>query len=245
MENQPMKVESKTLPTGQRIRHEIANGNKIRDLQNSQPVTNALARVYLLVGVKTPTEPETQILKDYIRRYYANYTAEEIVLAFEMAISGDFNADLEHFGQFTVKYLSRVFKAYLQHRNKVAVNLQIEQEKQKKHETDEQKQAKIDEFYGEAVDLYRNSAEVFEGSKYHANVLYDELKVNFTDAELVGFKRAAGKKLKEQKLQRDELKRKYLPIPDYLQGLTFTESEWRRQTALLTVNESLKRKITL
>jgi hypothetical protein len=162
-----------------------------------------------------------------------------------MAIAGDFKADLEHFGQFAAKYLSQVFNAYLAYRSKIALEVEQEKERQRKIETPEQEQAKVDEFYGEAVDLYRNSQNGFEGSKYHANVLYDTLKTNYTDTELIAFKEDARQMMLQQKEKRAELKRSYLPIPDYLQGLSFDRNEWRRQTALKVVNDAIEKKIKI
>jgi len=247
-QNQLAKVEWTLLKTSDRIKNEIVNGITIRQLQNIEPLKQSLRRVLALIGIRedqVPTKEEKQLLIDFIRRRYANYTAEEFVIAFEMAIAGDFKADLEHFGQFTAKYLSQVFNAYTSHRNKVSLQVQIEAERLRKIETEEEAQRKVDEFYGEAVDLYRNSSNGFEGSKYHANVLYDTLKTKYTDSELIAFKEMARLKMLDMKKNIQECKNKYLPIPQYLRSATFTRVEWKRQTALLVVNDALTKKTEL
>ena len=205
-------------------------------------------RVFVLVGLRIeqfPTKEETQVLIDFCRRRLGNYTAEEILIAFEMAITGDFKAETEHFGQFTAKYLTGVLSSYNDYRNRLVREVEEERCKARKIESKEEAQQKIDEFYGEAVDLYRNSKEVFEGSKYHANVLYEVLKLNYTDAELIDFKKQAGQAMQKNKEEFEKLKVKRMPIPGYLQSLTFSKAEWKRQTAILVANDALKKEIKI
>ena len=109
MENTPAKATSTPLKIGDRVRMEITQGLPIRDLQNVEPLKNAFKFIFVLIGLrpdKLPNEESKQVLIDFCRRRFGNYKHNELVLAFEMAISGDFKADTDHFGQFTAKYLS-------------------------------------------------------------------------------------------------------------------------------------------
>jgi hypothetical protein len=243
--NQVAKIECKPLKIGERIKQEIVEGLPIRGLENSEPLNQAFRRVFVLIGLRLeqyPTKEETQILVDFCRRKFGNYTAIEIVIAFEMAIAGDFKADTEHFGQFTPKYLSSILNAYTGYRSRVALQVQEEQSKKRKEQGEAEVQEAVDRFYGEAVDMYQNSGKTFEGSKYHANVLYETLKQHYTREELIEFKNQAKEKLEREKA---EAMKEQNPIKRFQKDLSYSPGEWKRQTAVITVNNSLNRKIEI
>jgi len=246
--NQLAKTESKPLKIGEQIKHEIVSGTPIRSLQNVEPLNQSLRRVFVLIGLRSeqfPTKEETQVLVDFCRRRLGNYTASEIVYAFEMAIIGQIKADTEHFGQFTPKYLASVLNAYTEYRNRIAREVEEQKANERKKQSEEEIQAQIDAFLNEAKELYKASKGSFEGSKYHANVLYDLLKEHYTREKLIDFKQKAGAKMQADKAEFKNCKRRYLPIPDYLKNATFTQNEWRRQTALLVVNDAITKNISI
>ena len=105
----------------------------------------ALAKIFNLIGLKgkaLPEDPEIQVLKMWIKQKYSNLTVEELVIAFELSLSGVVTIDVRHFNSFSVAYLSGIINAYLNHRKKVVAQLQRQKEKESlktREMTDEQK----------------------------------------------------------------------------------------------------------
>lgn len=214
-------------------------------MQNVEPLNQVFRRVFVLVGLRMeqfPTKEETQVLIDFCRKRLGNYTAEEILIAFEMAITGDFKADTDHFGQFTAKYLTGVLNAYNEYRNRIAKEVEEERCKQRKIETEAEEQKAVRDFFNEAVTLYNESTDNFKGSKYHANVLYDELKQHFSREELIEFKKQAKQELE---FELEERRKEQNPIKRYQKQLSYDKGEWRRRTALITVNAAISKRITI
>ncbi len=81
-------------------------------------MNSSLRRVMLMVGLRAtnlPSEEETKILFAHILRNYSLHTIEEMILAFEMAISG--KLDLEEkeincYENFSCLYFSKIMNAY-------------------------------------------------------------------------------------------------------------------------------------
>ncbi len=59
-----------------------------------------------------PTQEEKSVIMDFIYRNYANHTPKEIVLAFDLAITGKLDTDVKHYENFTCMYLGTVMSAY-------------------------------------------------------------------------------------------------------------------------------------
>ena len=180
--NQEISVrkESTPLKSGEAIKYEIKNGLTIRELQNPEPLKQALRKIFVLVGIRAeqiPNEEEKTILITFIRERFGNFTSNELVLAFENALIDNFKADTEHFGQFTVKYLSKILNAYTEHRNKLAKELQIDEDKALKLKLEEEAEAKIQTFKDQALVVYAQSLKenVWKGTIFQANSIYKEV----------------------------------------------------------------------
>ncbi len=231
-----------------KIKAEINSPLKIRNLQTDEAVTQALAYVVALIGLQKeflPTGAQRAVLIDFVKLKLANYTANEIKIAFQMAIAGDFKVDLECYGQFSSKYLMSIFNAYLEHRNKIALELEREKKKLESIVDPEEEQRKIDEFFKASCEIYRESKDEFNGTKYHASAIYDTLKLHFSREELIQFKRQAKAELIELKKDLNERMKYGQQITAELAKVSFNETGWRHRTALITANEALKRGVTI
>lgn len=104
----------------------IQSPTRIRDLENDEPIKQALRYVFTLIGLRSdqiPTEIEKTVLINFIRGNLKNYAPEEIKIAFELALNGKFEVELNHFGRFSALYLTTVFAAYQKYRSKIAADL--------------------------------------------------------------------------------------------------------------------------
>lgn len=78
-----------------------------------QEVLKSLAYVATLVGIKDlPDKVAKSVLLTSLRRNYETVTCEELVLAFELAVTGKIQANIEHFNNLDFKYISGVLNAF-------------------------------------------------------------------------------------------------------------------------------------
>lgn len=108
----------------------VIKGEKIGQLQHIEPISQALRYCMVLVGLRAnnlPSQEEKAVLIGFIRNNYGGHTAEEIKLAFTMAINGELGMaieDVKCYENFSVLYFSSIMNAYrewaaLQHRTQV------------------------------------------------------------------------------------------------------------------------------
>jgi hypothetical protein len=74
-----------------------------------------LEESYKLIGLpadRTPTGEEAKTISDNISEWYSDLTHAEILLAFQLAVHEVFEVDTEHYQKVSVKYISRILKAY-------------------------------------------------------------------------------------------------------------------------------------
>jgi hypothetical protein len=84
-----------------------------------EELKQALRYVFVLIGLRAqdiPVEEEKAVLLDYIIENYGGHTADEIRLAFKMAIQGKLKLDYEKYvisyGNFSPKYFTVIMDAY-------------------------------------------------------------------------------------------------------------------------------------
>lgn len=98
----PYSSTSEILATSQ--------GVKIRDQNDVSEVINSLiARIITLLGIKDegmPTPEQRGMMIQGIGKYYSGYTPEELFLACEMNHYGKYNSRIDHYGKFTIDYIS-------------------------------------------------------------------------------------------------------------------------------------------
>lgn len=119
MENQePAKPGLPALRSGDPGTLEVAlQGTPLRDADYGE-YGQALKRVMTKVGLRAenwPVAEEKMLLRDHIIKEYGNHTAAEIVLAFDMAISGRLDLELKYtvcYENFSCMYVSIIMNAY-------------------------------------------------------------------------------------------------------------------------------------
>ncbi len=104
-----------------------------------------------------PGDVEKIVLINFIKDNYQNNCPSELKIAFELAIKGEFEADLNHYGSFSALYLSKIFNNYLDYRRNIILEMQREEEEIQKKKREE----------------YENRPEVIEKRKkdFDKNVL--------------------------------------------------------------------------
>ena len=127
------------------IANAIEFGVKIRHLDDDEPIFQSLRYVFTLVGIKgeqIPNKIETAVLLKFIRDNYSHFTADEIKIAFELAIKKQFPCETNHFGNFSPLYFANVMNSYMEMRGKVGAELMRIQQKEL-NEKNEATQAEI------------------------------------------------------------------------------------------------------
>ena len=138
-ENLPEKLSA--ISKNELIREQITSKATIRTLEDMEPIKQSLRYIFVLIGLKPdqiPDDIQKAVLLDYIKNKLANYTPEDLKIAFQMAVNNEFESELNHFGLFSPKYLSRVFNKYLEHRNAIAKKV-FEEKSRKDQELEEKR----------------------------------------------------------------------------------------------------------
>lgn len=80
-----------------------------------EAVKQVLRGIMVRLGIRAanmPTEEEKAILLHHIATHYSNHTIAEINLAFEMAISGQLDCEVNCYENFSCLYFSNIMTAY-------------------------------------------------------------------------------------------------------------------------------------
>jgi hypothetical protein len=89
---------------------------KIRDITNpEQAINNLIIRIcslLLLPDDMIPNQLQRGMMIDGIIKHYPNYSLEELYLACELNHYGKLATKSEHYGKFSIDYLSSCLKAY-------------------------------------------------------------------------------------------------------------------------------------
>jgi len=115
--NQALQVnkELTTLNNGLIVDNEIAEAFRGQKLNLLSPVTlkENLAYIFTLLGItRYPEKEEYMVIEDFIRSSYPNYTIEEFVIAFKMAVQGKLDCSTEHYEKFSPKFIGQVMTSY-------------------------------------------------------------------------------------------------------------------------------------
>ncbi|MBL4653040.1 MAG: hypothetical protein JKY53_09300 [Flavobacteriales bacterium] len=71
------------------------------------------------LGVKTLPDKAAEIrIIHYITSYYKDFTLSELKKAFELAIVGELNIEIEHYNSFDIKYICKILNTYRKRRVK-------------------------------------------------------------------------------------------------------------------------------
>ena len=107
----------------------------IRNLKNDVPINQALEYCFVLVGFDSNkiSSIERATLIDFIKGCYQGYVAEEIKIAFKMAVARkitplteDHDKWIAHYQQFSCEYFGRIISAYDKYRRGIlSANSQV------------------------------------------------------------------------------------------------------------------------
>lgn len=100
-------------------------GVKLKEASNRE-ITNMLTNIIVITGIgdkvlpdpsKPTEEAYARALFSHIRELMGNYTSEEVILAFKLAVKREFTANMEIYGKFiSVNYLMNVVSQYQQYK---------------------------------------------------------------------------------------------------------------------------------
>jgi hypothetical protein len=93
---------------------EYQNSTKTTTLSNVD-LLPIFHRIFLLIGlrkVQYPTPEEDVFNSNFIKKNYGHKTTNEIIEAFELAVTGKLDVDVKHYDQFTLPYFCKIMDAY-------------------------------------------------------------------------------------------------------------------------------------
>lgn len=104
---------TRSNPINQRL--ELAlKAPKIGDA-TEEDLKNCLRYVFALVGIRgqnLPVDEEKEFLHQYIRAHYGEHSADEIRMAFDLAVQGKLDVDARTFENFSVAYFASIMNAF-------------------------------------------------------------------------------------------------------------------------------------
>lgn len=116
---EPAKQELPLLKTGNTdpiaIGLQVALNNERIVKRAVEDLKEVLRKAMLKVGLRAanmPKDEEKQVLIEHILTHYAGHTCEEIKLAFDMAIAGKLDVEVNCYENFSCLYFSSIMNAY-------------------------------------------------------------------------------------------------------------------------------------
>lgn len=94
---------------------EAAINNPIISNSSSEDIASALRLCFQKLGIRAanlPTQEEKLVLIDFIYTNYGKHTLKELLLAFDLAITGRLDVDATHYENFTCLYLASIIASY-------------------------------------------------------------------------------------------------------------------------------------
>ncbi len=230
------------------------NALKIREIDSINPVKAALKYAMFTLGLsqaQMPSKLEFDALVQYTIDNFPSIAPEKIQLAFDAAISGKFDIEMNLFGAvFSPMYLSKVVYAYLEYEHKLNLKnkAQVEPEPQP---TEEQKQKM---FYKAALfcfDRYKKTGDCLDWGNVVYKFLEQDGRMNFPEELWNIFKEKAISTIRRQK-SAEKIKNPLNAkgINDYLSNLSSNgsdevKSEACRQALICYFDELIKKAVEL
>lgn len=144
-----------------KFRKDIEN-QRLKEEERTERVKGALRYAMILVGIKAanmPDEEEKAVLVQFVLSNFGEHTAEEVKLAFDMAVAGRLEVDATAYENFSPAFFSKVMTAYRKWAS---------QEHYQQSREIEQKQVKIGELAAGQVDWSETWLGIVESAKTHA-----------------------------------------------------------------------------
>lgn len=111
-----MQQELKSSKNGDIIASARHTGDIISQLQDDEPIRQALRYAMILVGIRAqniPQKEEKDVLIEFVKRNYGGHSSLEIKIAFDLAVNGTLEIeDVKTYENFSCEYLGRIMSAY-------------------------------------------------------------------------------------------------------------------------------------
>lgn len=95
----------------------------ISDTKDAE-INAVLLRIYTLIGLRPeayPSKMANDMNVQYIKAAYGHYRILELLSAYELAIFGKIDADVNPYDQFSIAYLAKIMDAYRKHKNQTII----------------------------------------------------------------------------------------------------------------------------
>jgi len=128
----------------------------IREDFQFEPFLDQLGKIFMQIvgdlGVKTlPDKAAEKRMIHYVANYYRDFTLLEIRKAFELAIVGELDVDIEHYNSFDIKYICKILNAYRTRRTKALRNMERAKPKEKEPEITPERKEQIRQQFMETI----------------------------------------------------------------------------------------------
>lgn len=157
--------------------------DKIRDLgeEGWQSVYVVLLKWCKFLGIKeAPDKEEMKLILFFIKQHFAEFTLDEIVNAFNLAVARKLDIDPNHYQNFSSLYVGGILNAYKEHRGKHIVSYRQEVEKIEREAQDKANKPSAEELHEMRVNSLLTIWETFrdgdeEEVEWQVHVYYDIL----------------------------------------------------------------------
>lgn len=110
-----VQTEPRNLEIGEQVDFEIALSNDKIVNTSTERLKQVLRLVMMKIGLRAanlPSDEEKFVLVQHIIQHYGGHTPEEILLAFDMAIAGKLEVEVNCYENFSCLYVSNIMNAY-------------------------------------------------------------------------------------------------------------------------------------
>lgn len=110
---------------------------KLKDFSTKEDLmlmNSLIVRWATYVGVDTPEASQLNMLSNFIKEHFATFNAYDLKECIGMLASQSLETDAEHYGKISPIYVSKVLKAYQEHKNDVVFKVRGNIEKLKEAE---------------------------------------------------------------------------------------------------------------
>lgn len=183
--------ESKSSGQLQKVLNNKLEGDFLKDLKDGD-IANLLKKLYIMIGVgehNILTGEENNSLVYSIKSEFGNWTKQEIIYAFQLAIKGQLiNVELSLYDKpFNTWYLSKILNQYkIQFRSKALAkhNQKIMDENEQKELTPDQKQKIIINGVLTCFERYKQKKKISDGNNITCKFLIKLKLIDWTKLEL-------------------------------------------------------------
>lgn len=142
LSKQPNSVSiTKTLPNTTSKEISIYNSHitdkKLKEFSTKEDLmlmNSLIVRWATYVGVETPEASQINLLANFIKEHFPTFNAYDLKECISMLASQSLETDAEHYGKISPIYVSKVLKAYQEHKNNVVFKVRENIEKLKETE---------------------------------------------------------------------------------------------------------------